>query len=168
MQAIGPGAAVRSIVINAFRGEIIPALLSFQNTPCIKMLLLRGIPLGVWDIFTLVKSLPLLSDLHTVVSSLGRLRRDLEAANLPDYVLSNYAPVGKRFRCWHFFYGSDIDIAELATLVLLLALACPNFDYAYARGFDGSLFTKALEAAIASAEFKEHAPRLNRLLQNQQ
>ncbi|KAJ2033078.1 hypothetical protein H4S03_005891 [Coemansia sp. S3946] len=112
-----------------------------------------------------IRSLPLLSDLGTGTLGLGELPRDVSMASLPEYVRSNYAPMGKRFRCWHTCYCCENDVTEIVTVVLLLALACPNFDYAALdEDHEREQFMEAMQEKIIEPGFSQDAPRLRRLL----
>ncbi|KAJ2060377.1 hypothetical protein GGI08_003051 [Coemansia sp. S2] len=91
--------------------------------------------LSLWDAITLIRSLPLLSDLETGTLGLGELPRDVSMASLPEYVRSNYAPMGKRFRCWHTYEDHERE-----------------------------QFMAAMQEKIAEPGFSQDAPRLGRLL----
>ncbi|KAJ2058947.1 hypothetical protein GGI17_004731 [Coemansia sp. S146] len=120
--------------------------------------------LELWNVLSLIKSLPLLSDLHIFSAQLGLIPTGIEKSNLPAYIRSKYAPVGERFRCWHFHgYLREIE-CEIVNCVLLLALACPAFDYASSPTCDRSSFTESMLEAIESDMLKDYAPRLQRLL----
>ncbi|KAJ2095285.1 hypothetical protein GGI09_000512, partial [Coemansia sp. S100] len=80
------------------------------------------------------------------------------------YVSSNYSPMAMRFRCWHF---GDEDLKHLKDAVkpsLLLALTCPNFDYAAAVDKKHEKFAELLEKTIGMVTYKNYVPRLRRLL----
>ncbi|KAJ2250414.1 hypothetical protein GGI13_004026 [Coemansia sp. RSA 455] len=122
--------------------------------------------LTIWQAITLVKSLPLLSDLTTKAPVLGELPQGLSIAELPEYVCSNYAPMGKRFRCWHVYDWPEPNYKEIATCVLLLALACPNFDYAALYEDHRKPFMEELRKRIDEPEFSQDAPHLRCLIFN--
>ncbi|KAJ2074840.1 hypothetical protein IW146_001607 [Coemansia sp. RSA 922] len=165
--SIAPGASVRQIVdLDKYPGDCNLALLILKNHGCIQILSLPYMPLSIWQAITLVESLPLLSDLTTNAPVLGELPQSLSIAELPEYVRSNYAPMGKRFRCWNVCGGPERDYEEIATCVLLLALACPNFDYAALYRDYRKPFMKVMQDKIAEPEFSQDAPRLRRLLFN--
>ncbi|KAJ2074943.1 hypothetical protein GGH13_000973 [Coemansia sp. S155-1] len=166
--SIAPGASVRRMVeLDKYPEDCNLALSMLKNHGSIQILSLPSMSLSIWQAITLVESLPLLSDLSTKAPVLGELPQGLSIAKLPEYVRSNYAPMGKRFRCWHYYDSSERDYEEVTTCVLLLALACPNFDYAvfyYIRCREP--FMKAMQDKIAEPEFSQDAPRLRRLLFN--
>ncbi|KAJ2743738.1 hypothetical protein GGI20_003526 [Coemansia sp. BCRC 34301] len=83
---------------------------------------------------------------------------------LPAYVTATYSPVGKRFRCWHLGDYMVLNYQELIKCVLLLALACPNFDCVVLPSYMYRPFMKSIEETIATDAFKQYAPRLRRLL----
>ncbi|KAJ2753966.1 hypothetical protein GGI19_002761 [Coemansia pectinata] len=129
--SIAPGASVRVIPdLAKYSEDCNLALSALKGHGCIQILSLPDTSLLLWEALTLVKSLPLLSDLTTRAPDLGELPPGVSMAGLPEYVRAAYAPMGKRFRCWNTMYQRKPNYSELATVMLLLALACPNFDYA--------------------------------------
>ncbi|KAJ2442976.1 hypothetical protein GGF42_006785 [Coemansia sp. RSA 2424] len=137
----------------------------FGDHPRIQVLSMPGTLLSLWDIISLIKSLPLLSDLSTLPVVLGEMPQGITMADLPAYVRVTYPSVGKRFRCWHREYYSGLpDYAKLATCMLLLALVCPNFDYAAVHEKHRKQFMEEMRAQIAEPGFSQDAPRLRRLL----
>ncbi|KAJ2059869.1 hypothetical protein GGI17_004142 [Coemansia sp. S146] len=164
--SIGSEAAVREYSQAAL--FVNPAAMpsSLGSHSCIQVLSLPSLRPDLWQAITLIKSLPLLSDLQTSSPSLGLTPDGIDFDTLPEHVISNYSPMGRRFRCWQLNSGYVTDFTELATCVLLLALACPNFDYAVPPSFQRRLFMEMLEKDIDSDRFKPYAPRLRRLLFN--
>ncbi|KAJ2868234.1 hypothetical protein GGH94_000221 [Coemansia aciculifera] len=129
----------------------------------IQVLSMSRMDLSIWDAIALIKSLPLLSDLHTRYLTLGERPRGIKENELLDYVRTTYAPMGKRFRCWKAAGSSNHG--ELATCMLLLALVCPNFDYAAVSSYRDP-FMEAMKEKIGEPGFRQDAPRLRRLLFN--
>ncbi|KAJ2465281.1 hypothetical protein GGI03_002752 [Coemansia sp. RSA 2337] len=165
--SIAPGASVRQIVeLDKYPEDCNLALSILKNHGSIQILSLPYMPLTIWQAITLVESLPLLSDLSTKAPVLGELPQGLSIAKLPEYVRSNYAPMGKRFRCWHVYDWPEYNYKEIATCVLLLALACPNFDYAALYEDYREPFMRVMQDKIAEPEFSQDAPRLRRLIFN--
>ncbi|KAJ2047733.1 hypothetical protein H4S04_004262 [Coemansia sp. S16] len=162
VMSIAPGASVRQIYkVDSYSKDITLALSVLGNYTCIQVLSLPHATLSLWDAITLIRSLPLLSDLGTGTLGLGELPRDVSMASLPEYVRSNYAPMGKRFRCWHTCYCCENDVTEIVTVVLLLALACPNFDYAALdEDHEREQFMEAMQEKIIEPGFSQDAPRL--------
>ncbi|KAJ2896620.1 hypothetical protein IWW38_001967, partial [Coemansia aciculifera] len=83
---------------------------------------------------------------------------------LPAYVRSTYGLVSEQFRCWHFDHCMDSEKPEFVRCLFSLALVCPNFDYSRLRNHRKEVFKSTLHRVIGYAEFKEHAPRLQRFL----
>ncbi|KAJ1925873.1 hypothetical protein LPJ71_000021 [Coemansia sp. S17] len=164
LYSIGPGAAVREYAKCDVQQDLPPMLSSFGSHSSIRVLLLPSLRPTFGDVITVIKSLPLLSDLQTSAPSLGPMPDGVTPDTLPEHVISNYAPMGRRFRCWHLDIGYANICSELATCVLLLALACPNFDYAAPPISQREMFMKRMEKGIGSNFFKPYAPRLRRLL----
>ncbi|KAJ2634210.1 hypothetical protein GGF44_003577, partial [Coemansia sp. RSA 1694] len=114
--SIAPNAAVRAISDLPHFSEDCPlALSTLAKYASIRVLVLPKVRLSFWSAITLIKSLPLLSDLHTAAPTLDGLGQGIDMAELPDYVRSTYAPVGQRFRCWCLGYDAQINFKELAT-----------------------------------------------------
>ncbi|KAJ2461379.1 hypothetical protein GGF42_000228 [Coemansia sp. RSA 2424] len=162
--SIGPRASVRELSCAAPTEAPATALVHLGNYANIQILTLARIRLEVWDVIALIKSLPLLTDLHSSYPHLEALPTGVTQDELPAYVCSRYAPASKRLRCIHLdknWYGIG---TEFVLPVLLLALACPSFDFAVLpRGVRVS-FMEEMERTIASNSFKQYAPRLQRLL----
>ncbi|KAJ2110519.1 hypothetical protein GGI16_000262, partial [Coemansia sp. S142-1] len=164
---IAPGASVRLIPdLTKYLECHTPALSILKDHGCIQILSLPDTCLSLWEAFSLIKSLPLLSDLYTSPSTIGELPQGISMAILPEYIRMAFAPMGKQFRCWHVNPEkcTDINYADVATCMLLLALACPNFDYAAVDYYNRKKFMRILEEKIAEPEFSQDAPRLRRLL----
>ncbi|KAJ2064609.1 hypothetical protein GGI17_000936 [Coemansia sp. S146] len=142
------------------------ALSMLKDHDCIQALSLPGTTLTLWEAISLVKSLPLLSDLHVPSLTVGELPQGVSMATFPGYVRATFAPMGKRFRCWHThtYRSRKVDYIEIATCMLLLALICPNFDYAAIDKRHREPFMKAMQEKINEPEFSQNAPRLERLL----
>ncbi|KAJ2682501.1 hypothetical protein IWW39_005972, partial [Coemansia spiralis] len=126
---MAPGAAVRSIYRLSF-DEPIPRLLSLLGKHAfLQVLSLPDQRLVVWDALTLIKSLPLLSDLRGKAPKLHPMPESLEFDDLVGYVRTTYSPMATRFRCCHIDEAKEDYVADSVVPFLLLALACPNFDY---------------------------------------
>ncbi|KAJ2813145.1 hypothetical protein FBU31_007483, partial [Coemansia sp. 'formosensis'] len=162
--SIGPNAPVRdikcSLHVPLFK-YLVPVFGEYAE---IQVLELPSTPLTFWDVIELTKALPLLSDLRTYFSPGADLPDGLTEAELPAYVCKNYYPAGKRFRCWQLLILQGQNFEFAAKSVLLLALACPSFDYVAVPAANRPLFMAHMKKMIRTNEFKEHAPRLRRLL----
>ncbi|KAJ2061154.1 hypothetical protein GGI17_003264 [Coemansia sp. S146] len=168
MLSIAPKASVRKIGGLFGCTELATALPLLGNHVSIQVLTLVNIPLEFWDIIALTKSPPYLSDLHSSFPppSFEALTVDVNPDELPAYICANYAPMGKRFRCWHVKYYMTQHHTDTIKCALLLALACPNFDCLVTDFGESRPFMKQMENNIASDVFKEYTPRLRRLLFN--
>ncbi|KAJ2057351.1 hypothetical protein GGI17_005692 [Coemansia sp. S146] len=122
--------------------------------------------LTLWDAVTLVKSLPLLSDLYTSPPSIGQLPAGVTLAGLLAFIRANYAPMNARFRCWYLKFHMFGEDDQVVICVLVMALACPNFDYAVPSIGGRRSFMELLGKPIATDGFKRYAARLRRLLFN--
>ncbi|KAJ2907275.1 hypothetical protein GGI21_003933 [Coemansia aciculifera] len=116
-----------------------------------------------WDFVALIKSLPSLSSLDTGTPFLHDFPLGESLATLPAYVISTYALLSERFRCWRFNCTWNTDYDQAARCVLLLALVCPNFDYVSSLGKNMRRFEGTLIQLISADEYKSYASRLSRL-----
>ncbi|KAJ2074086.1 hypothetical protein GGH13_001556 [Coemansia sp. S155-1] len=160
--SIGPKATVRDI--GGLPSSIVMAtfISSLGKHTCIQVLTLPHLSPVLWDVITLIKALPLLSDLHTMSPRIGSMPAGITHDDLPSFMISTFAPMGEKFRCWHLNIYNRGSFAVEAQCVLLLALVCPN--YAAAAPSVHSTLMDKMEETIASAMFKQYAPRLRRLL----
>ncbi|KAJ2394642.1 hypothetical protein GGF41_008891, partial [Coemansia sp. RSA 2531] len=108
-------------------------------------------------------SIPLLSDLHIMTPYNIQLPANVKDKELPAYMLSNFTPMGQRFRCWHICKPTGPIITSVRC-VLLMALICPNFDYCVPPKDEFREYMDELKIVINSSGFKDHAPRLQRFL----
>ncbi|KAJ2026331.1 hypothetical protein GGI06_000206 [Coemansia sp. S85] len=164
--SIGPRAPVRDAQLTAYGAELSPALSLLGSCKNIRVLMLPCVHPQLLDVLTLIKSLPLLSDL-----TMSSVVRELEVAGvddgeLPAYLIANYSLLSKRFGSLHWDYipyEYDPNMALLAEYALLLALVCPNFSLVTLCRIKVDAYEQELEKVIASDKFKEHASGLQRL-----
>ncbi|KAJ2832878.1 hypothetical protein GGI24_001054 [Coemansia furcata] len=163
--SIGPGAPVRKIddLENDELAwpQIIPLFGTYDS---IQVLVLAKMRPTLWDTITLIRSLPLLSDLHTRMPNLREMPAGVNLIQLPAYVILHYPTMGKRFRFWNIVqYRREIS-NETVHCVFLLALICPNFDYATPPSNMCQWFMDKMKAIINTDGYKQYATRLQRLL----
>ncbi|KAJ2834295.1 hypothetical protein FBU31_001788 [Coemansia sp. 'formosensis'] len=159
---IGPGAPVREISTSIFAKTLLPVYPFLGLHTCTQVLSLGHTPLVLWDAIVLIQSLHLLTDLHAGAVSLGTIPDGVTRKALPAYVISKYAPMGQRFRCWHLVNICGNSVSSTVECLLLLALVCPNFDYSSPFVFRCESYRKPMQDALASDMFKDHASRLQR------
>ncbi|KAJ2877884.1 hypothetical protein H4R27_006037 [Coemansia aciculifera] len=165
--SIAPSASVRVIPgVDMYGIDLTLALSMLKDHSCIQVLSLPGTSLSLGNAITVVKFLPLLSDLHSSSLTVGELPQGVSMDTLPNHVRANFATMGKRFRCWHIntCLHMRINYVELATCMLSLALICPNFDYVAMYKKHREPFMKAMQEKIDEPEFSQDVPRLRRLL----
>ncbi|KAJ2437810.1 hypothetical protein GGF42_008505 [Coemansia sp. RSA 2424] len=91
---IGPGAAVW-VFFHMSRERCIPAMLSLLgNYSGIQVLRLLEAELQLWDAIVIVKSLPLLLDMHVQRFAYGQLPSGISSDELHTYMLSQYEQMG--------------------------------------------------------------------------
>ncbi|KAJ2861181.1 hypothetical protein GGH94_005059 [Coemansia aciculifera] len=162
--SIGPSAPVRTVfdrLNNPAMQSILSVLGEYTSIQVLKLGLLR---LSLWEVIALVKSLPLLSDLYTSIPAIEQWPTGAPKHKRPAYVIANYAPTGERFRCWHIVINSGNRLKNFVRCVLLLALICPNFDYAAVDVEYRENFMMCMNNMITTDGFRPHATRLRRLL----
>ncbi|KAJ2860451.1 hypothetical protein GGH94_005510 [Coemansia aciculifera] len=157
---IGPTASRRCIDVYANGAELTPTLSQLDGLDSIQVLSLSVKSLELWDVITLIKELPMMSDLTTPSPAIGALPDGVAMDELPKYMVSTYSPTGERFRCWHIGSSSTNVFTVEAECVLLLALACPNFTLVVPPYGRHKEFAVWLEIEIASEMFKPYTPRL--------
>ncbi|KAJ2879990.1 hypothetical protein H4R27_004989, partial [Coemansia aciculifera] len=138
---------------------VIPLLGGYS---CIQVLSLPYIAIDLWDVITLVRTLPLLTDLHTHLFKPQVWPSGISKHKLPAYVIANYAPMGERLRCWRLAGLNGMEVKVVVKCVLLLALVCPNFDYAAVSVDSREFFMAYLKKTISSNGYRQHATRLRR------
>ncbi|KAJ2352053.1 hypothetical protein GGH92_001487 [Coemansia sp. RSA 2673] len=161
---IGPGALVRSIRGISTGEDLSPALSLLTSHSCIQLLDFPDTPLMLWDIEFLTRSLPLLSNLGCLSTGLGLMMEDIALDEYAEFMHSLSSPSRENFRCWRLANVVRGDLQETVECVLSVALFCPNFDYAAVSSLIRKEFMKLMEETIQSDGFKQHAPRLRRLL----
>ncbi|KAJ2624863.1 hypothetical protein GGF44_005226 [Coemansia sp. RSA 1694] len=157
---IGSRASVREFRGYMEEDKFIPALSTLGDYACIQVLVLSNMRLDLWQTIALVKLLPLLSDLTAASPNPCPLPDGIMRDELPAYVVSTYAPLGVRFRCWHFIYESGGTDCYGMESVFLLALACPNFTFMTQKGWSHEFLVEEAKPVIALDMFKEYTPRL--------
>ncbi|KAJ2040113.1 hypothetical protein GGI03_000901 [Coemansia sp. RSA 2337] len=163
--SIASGASVRVIPnLYWYIKEVPYALSMLYNHVSIQVLSIPDVQMSIWDAIALIESLPLLSDLCAMAPTLGELTRCIKEDRLPDYVRETYGLKANRFRCWRI--TGNCNHRELATCMLLLALVCPNFDYAAVDRGQRRHFMEVMEEMINEPGFRQDTPRLRRLLFN--
>ncbi|KAJ2831092.1 hypothetical protein GGI24_001695 [Coemansia furcata] len=156
---IGSAAPIRDIDIYFTDAGRIPMIPQLDSLTFIQVLALSAHTLELWDVISLIEALPMLSDLSVSPGRVGTLPDGITLDELPAYVISTYAPMGKRFRSWNIgtFRGGSFAIE--IQCVLLLALVCPNFTHIVLQRGNRKSFAEQLEGETASTVFKPYAPR---------
>ncbi|KAJ2757267.1 hypothetical protein GGI19_000201 [Coemansia pectinata] len=127
---IGPGAAVREFgQFSSYLDHRRHTTLLFRDYACIQALALPDTYMSLWEVLSLIKSLPLLTYLHTMEAHIHPLPSGLTASKLPAYVLTNYDSTSNRLQYWHLSSNMAFKVEVCAMCLLLLALVCPNFSY---------------------------------------
>ncbi|KAJ2331259.1 hypothetical protein GGI00_003335 [Coemansia sp. RSA 2681] len=158
--SIGPKAPVRLFPGVHSIDELLPSPLSLGGHLLIQVLSISSVTLGLVDAIALIKSLPLLTDLH--VTSLDYGPAPASVAMAHSYASST--PISKRFRCLLFAFSKRVPYADTVVCVLLLALVCPSLGYVAPANYKNKQFMKLIKVHIASDMFKPYALRLQRLL----
>ncbi|KAJ2414261.1 hypothetical protein GGI10_002505 [Coemansia sp. RSA 2530] len=96
---IGPAATTRDISMYLNGAELTHPLIQLGGLDSIQYLSLSHSKLELWDVIVLIKALPMMSDLSVEPLGIGPLPDDVTLYELPDYMVSTYAPMGERFRC---------------------------------------------------------------------
>ncbi|KAJ2873664.1 hypothetical protein GGH93_003055 [Coemansia aciculifera] len=162
--SIGIQAPVREIIQSVSGFKLGPAFISVGNYAYIRVLILPSLNLHLLNTLIVIKSLPILSDLHASFPIIGIIPPGGALDDLPMYIVPTLAPTGERFRCWNFGKCDLGTNEEAAKCLLILALVCPNFTYSISPCDARKQFKTELEDAIALDMFSYYAPRLQLLL----
>ncbi|KAJ1913249.1 hypothetical protein LPJ71_002558 [Coemansia sp. S17] len=162
--SIGPDAAMREFTMPLTATGIGSLTTMLDDHKRIQVLELQNSPMHILDVIALLNTLPLLSHLHTEASMIDPLPDSIAKHELPAYVIANYPPMGKRFRCWRISYSSNFNYQITVRWALLLALICPILDYVAVSDSSRELFMAHMKEMIASNGFRQHATQLRRLL----
>ncbi|KAJ1904659.1 hypothetical protein LPJ71_004778, partial [Coemansia sp. S17] len=161
---IGPN-AVERVINNSLRAPILQSTVPvLSDHTCIQTLDLPFTKLELWDVLALVKALPLLSNLKSEVPAIGKLPKGVSEERLPAYVRETYSPVGVQFRRWRLVASASVNMDQVVMCILLVALACPNFDYAAVPHQNREVLMAHMKVIIEEDGFRQRAPRLRRLL----
>ncbi|KAJ2752845.1 hypothetical protein GGI19_003547 [Coemansia pectinata] len=163
--SVAPNGVMRIVATSLASPDFQSIVSVLGDHSCIRVLSLLYKSLSLWDAMALVKALPNLSDLTTASVSINPQPRSVSNdGGLPAYVIENYAPMSKHFRCWSIEVGGDSNPSDVVKCVLLMALACPNFDYAAVTPKHRELFMAHMQDKIKASGFRQHEERLRRLL----
>ncbi|KAJ2252380.1 hypothetical protein GGI13_003317 [Coemansia sp. RSA 455] len=142
-------------------GSVITAI---GEHKCIQVLELPRTSMHILDIIALLKALPLRSHLHSKALLTDPLPNDIPEHEIPAYMIANYSPMGKQFRCWRINNSPNFNYQITVRWALLLALICPNLDYVAMLADYRELFMAHMQKMIASSGYRQHVTRLRRLL----
>ncbi|KAJ2832203.1 hypothetical protein GGI24_001315 [Coemansia furcata] len=162
--SIGPNVTVLDI-IDSLDGPSLQSIVPvFHEHSSLQVLSMPFVSFRFWEVVSLVKALPLLSDLYTSTPAIEPRPIGVPKHKLPAYIVDKYASVGKRFRCWHISIVDPQEWGKLVRCLLLLALVCPNFDYANIGIVWREVFMAHTKRMITTDGFRPYATRLRRLL----
>ncbi|KAJ2040875.1 hypothetical protein H4S03_000751 [Coemansia sp. S3946] len=144
--------------------EDIPCLLQLLGEhKSIQILALNELHFSLLDIVSLIKSLPLLSDLRTGTPKLDSHLADTPRAQIVQTLSDSRISMGKNFRRWDMETSCQ-PMEVVVECVILLALICPSFDRADLRGVHLKDLVERLKGFIVKPPFSQHEQRLQRLL----
>ncbi|KAJ2029725.1 hypothetical protein H4S03_007344 [Coemansia sp. S3946] len=161
---MAPGASVLVIYGVPANQTFQPVLSLLGEHTSIRVLRLPFTSMCLWDALVLIKSLPLLTHLHTMSISLGAMPAGVNLDMLPMYMCSTYTSMCKRFRRWSVEYSEKDPSKDTVTCVLLLALVCPNFDHSALEYRLHGSFMAQMKMALALREYEHYSSRLRCLL----
>ncbi|KAJ1825272.1 hypothetical protein LPJ60_000113 [Coemansia sp. RSA 2675] len=161
---IAPNASVREITSVESDQGLSAALPLAHGYTGIQVLELPNTYVSLWDTIALVKSLSVLWGLRTMAPTLGPIPAGTTLLKLPVYVLATYGTINERFRRWNVNTTQSGMPKDTVRCVLLLALICPSLDFVLPPIFRQKSFVSQLKKLIGTGGFKQHKPRLQRLL----
>ncbi|KAJ2827006.1 hypothetical protein GGI24_002761 [Coemansia furcata] len=162
--SIAPGAPVRNLAISEAVDDTFHGLDILQNHACIQVLVLPNTVLPLWFAVSLIKWLPLLSDLHCLSVYADPLTEDASLDEFHTYIQSLHSPENKRLRCWRLDRAISQYIEQIVICVVVVASICPNFNHIALPSISHNTFMSKLEVDIESGKYKQYEPHLRRLL----
>ncbi|KAJ2909268.1 hypothetical protein GGI21_002052 [Coemansia aciculifera] len=161
---IGAQAPVREIRRAKSGPELAFAFSLLGDYACIRVLILPYACLDVLGVIAMVKSLPLLSDLHSTFPNVGLLPTGVSLDEFPAYVIRTNVMVGERFRCWNFENNTPKSYEDAAKCILLLALVCQNYSCTVSPRSVREELGSALRDSIFSDMFRSFERQLQHFL----
>ncbi|KAJ2261400.1 hypothetical protein GGI01_002310 [Coemansia sp. RSA 376] len=160
---IGTNVSVR-VIDGVSHNQNIPSLLQkLGEQQSLQILTLNGLRFSLLDIISLIKSLPLLSDLRTGLPKLDSHLAGVPKAQLIETLCNSHAPMGRRLRLWGIGVRSQ-PMEEAAECTMLLALLCPSLDRVDIPSGQVEAYEVCVRDRIATPPFNQHEQRLQRLL----
>ncbi|KAJ2791885.1 hypothetical protein GGI18_000815, partial [Coemansia linderi] len=129
---IGPTATTRDISMCLDGAELTRPLIQLGGLDPIQYLSLSHPNLELWDVIALIKVLPMMLDLSVEPLGIGPLPDDVTLHELPDYMVSTYAPI--------------------------VALVCPNLTRVTYPWRSLELFVDTMEDEVDSNLFIDYEP----------
>ncbi|KAJ2354105.1 hypothetical protein GGH92_000240 [Coemansia sp. RSA 2673] len=161
---IAPGASVREIAVSEPVDDTFHALDNLQNHACIQVLVLPGTVLPLWFAVSLIKWLPLLSDLHCLSIFADPLTDEASLAEVNTYIQSFRSLINNRFRCWRLNKANSSYFVQIVICVTVVTAICPNFNHIALPSISHNNFMTVLKDAIETGKYKQYEPRLRPLL----
>ncbi|KAJ1667483.1 hypothetical protein GGF38_002776, partial [Coemansia sp. RSA 25] len=159
---IGPGAVVRVLHPMALEQDIPRVLQLLGEHTSIQVLSMDGAALTVLDVVTLIKSLPLLSDLRLDVPKLDSHLADIPKSQLFETLIESHAPMGRQLR--HWIEGNcQAPLEDLALFTVLLVSLCPNLDFMDVSHKLIPHFGRYMKSCTASDPFQKYEQLLQSL-----
>ncbi|KAJ2057755.1 hypothetical protein GGI17_005451 [Coemansia sp. S146] len=161
--SIGSNVAARVINGQSYDRNIPYLLQLLGEHKSMQILTLHGLRFSLLDTISLIKSLPLLSDLRTGPPKLDSHLTDIPKSQLVETLSDSHAPMGGRFRLWGIGVRSQ-PMDEVVECVMLLALICPSLGRVDIPSDLVEAYEGCVKDCVATPPFDQHEQRLQRLL----
>ncbi|KAJ2864386.1 hypothetical protein GGH94_002944 [Coemansia aciculifera] len=161
---IAPGASVRDIAILEPVDDTFHALDNLQNHGCIQVLVLPDTVLPLWFVVSLIKWLPLLSNLHCLSIYTDPLTEEASLDEVHAYVQSLCSLKNRQFRCLRLNKANSPYFVQIVVCIAVVTAICPNFSHIALPRISHNKFMTVLEEAIESGKYEHYEPHLRRLL----
>ncbi|KAJ2745566.1 hypothetical protein GGI20_002053 [Coemansia sp. BCRC 34301] len=152
---IGPKAPLRELLGLPTGDEALRTFRLSTLHQSIQTLNLGNTNLALIIVLKLIEALPQLSVLQSGCPQIGIMFATLHWLELMSVFVMKFVPLSTRFRLWHFEAGEKTSM-EMVQCVMLVALVCPNFDYAISSANHQHQFMALARAVIALPGFRDH------------
>ncbi|KAJ2430451.1 hypothetical protein GGF41_000991 [Coemansia sp. RSA 2531] len=131
-----------------------------QGFTNIKVFGSTSLTLSLFEVLSLLKTLPALVELRGKINGLGPELESISSNELPDHIVSTYCDIGKGLQVWRITTYKQVKI----DYIILLALVCPRLWLIRLLCDAFEDIHVQISDALNSQLYSKYAPQLKRLL----